>query len=543
MATFEVDVDGVTYEVDAPNEQTAWLWANETHRQGQILPTESTFRNTSFKPVAIGQDGFEQALRDELRSRPLDASLAAAGTALTDLSEGAKQLVGMGNPQNLRNQEIIQEESPFSTFLGNAALYGAIGAVAPQANTLRGGGAIGAGGGLLSPTRDENIVKGKIQNTLLGGAFGASGQYGANKLANALSKQRQSLDLLRQQNASKDALQREVTNMGYTLPPSYAGGSLPSRILEGLSGKLKTGQLAQIKNQQVTNQAARDYLGVPRETSLDENLLERLREQYSEPYRQIAELPALMGKPSALYADVAGEPRTVNAINWYPGISTKPISKTGKETLNELKDVRFNAKNYYKNFNLTGNPESYQKAVQLDSQAKQLEDVIEEMAIRSKNDDLLSSLKEARKNIAKTYTIERAMQGTNVDAKELAKALDKGAMLEGDLLTSARFAQQYPDIARVPASGDANPMTALDWYGVGTTGGVSALAGGNPLLGFALPASRIVAREALLSRPVQRMMANKKYGIGPTKRLAEALTSSPYATIGFTGGALPAFTE
>lgn len=33
MATFDVDVGGVTYEVDAPDEQTAWQWANQTHAQ------------------------------------------------------------------------------------------------------------------------------------------------------------------------------------------------------------------------------------------------------------------------------------------------------------------------------------------------------------------------------------------------------------------------------------------------------------------------------------------------------------------------------
>lgn len=33
MATYDVDVEGVTYEVDAPDETTAWKWANATHRQ------------------------------------------------------------------------------------------------------------------------------------------------------------------------------------------------------------------------------------------------------------------------------------------------------------------------------------------------------------------------------------------------------------------------------------------------------------------------------------------------------------------------------
>ena len=34
MATFDVDVGGTTYEVDAPDEATAWKWAKATHLQG-----------------------------------------------------------------------------------------------------------------------------------------------------------------------------------------------------------------------------------------------------------------------------------------------------------------------------------------------------------------------------------------------------------------------------------------------------------------------------------------------------------------------------
>lgn len=46
MPLYDVDVEGVTYEVNAPNEQTAWQWANYTHRQKKAAkpaaPKEST---------------------------------------------------------------------------------------------------------------------------------------------------------------------------------------------------------------------------------------------------------------------------------------------------------------------------------------------------------------------------------------------------------------------------------------------------------------------------------------------------------------------
>lgn len=38
MATFDVDVGGATYEVDAPDERTAWKWANWTHAKEKPTP-------------------------------------------------------------------------------------------------------------------------------------------------------------------------------------------------------------------------------------------------------------------------------------------------------------------------------------------------------------------------------------------------------------------------------------------------------------------------------------------------------------------------
>jgi len=43
MPKYEVDVGGKTYEVDAPDSNTAWQWANYTHTQAPAAPKESTF--------------------------------------------------------------------------------------------------------------------------------------------------------------------------------------------------------------------------------------------------------------------------------------------------------------------------------------------------------------------------------------------------------------------------------------------------------------------------------------------------------------------
>ena len=35
MPTFDVDIGKQTYEVDAPDERTAWAWANQTHQNDE----------------------------------------------------------------------------------------------------------------------------------------------------------------------------------------------------------------------------------------------------------------------------------------------------------------------------------------------------------------------------------------------------------------------------------------------------------------------------------------------------------------------------
>ena len=61
MPTFEVDVEGKTYEVDAPDTNTAWAWAYTTHRQQfgmkPAAPPEKTgmLRAAADIPVQVGR--------------------------------------------------------------------------------------------------------------------------------------------------------------------------------------------------------------------------------------------------------------------------------------------------------------------------------------------------------------------------------------------------------------------------------------------------------------------------------------------------------
>jgi hypothetical protein len=56
VAKFDVDVEGVTYEVDAPDERTAWRWAKATHAKAPQAPDNPTSSKNligaAFEPLA-----------------------------------------------------------------------------------------------------------------------------------------------------------------------------------------------------------------------------------------------------------------------------------------------------------------------------------------------------------------------------------------------------------------------------------------------------------------------------------------------------------
>lgn len=59
MPAFKVDVDGTSYRVEAPDENTAWSWANQTHRAEQVkLEEAGKAKGGEFK---IGAEGFKPA--------------------------------------------------------------------------------------------------------------------------------------------------------------------------------------------------------------------------------------------------------------------------------------------------------------------------------------------------------------------------------------------------------------------------------------------------------------------------------------------------
>jgi ribosomal protein L29 len=119
---------------------------------------------------------------------------------------------------------------------------------------------------------------------------------------------------------------------------------------------------------------------------------------------------------------------------------------------------------------------------------------------------LIKKFREARQSLAKINSVERAIKNGNVDAQVLAKQLDKGVPLSGNLKTIASVAQEFPNVTRNAAKiKQQSPVNMTD-TAVATT---AALVSGNPAA-LAAMAVRPVVRKVLTSERYQNSLAKPK---------------------------------
>jgi hypothetical protein len=150
--------------------------------------------------------------------------------------------------------------------------------------------------------------------------------------------------------------------------------------------------------------------------------------------------------------------------------------------------------------------------------AKALEDALESHLQQAGATDLLRNFRDARQLIAKTYTVEKALNPASgsVDARKLASELKKGKPLTKELRTAAEFGSQFPKASQTIEGMGSLPQTSpLDW----AAGGIMSAGLANPMgmLGVvARPAARALTlspavQNRLIQQPnaLQQMLANE----------------------------------
>lgn len=338
--------------------------------------------------------------------------------------------------------------------------------------------------------------------------------------------------------AQTRAAAQQANQAGFVIPPADLSPGVGTELLSGLSGKIKTAQAASAKNQPVANSLARKALGLGDDVDLNIETLDALRKQAAAAYAPVAGSGVVTPGASFTRAlDDAVKP-FVSQSKSFPGMKVpEVVSDIGAlkspqfdagDALNAIRTMREGADKAYR----AGEAQSgkaYRQA------AAALEDALEGhlQGLGQPGADILKGFRDARQTIAKSYTVQGALnpQTGAINAIKLAADLRKGKPLSGELRTIGEFGQAFPRAAQSLAE-SPKAISPLDVMGAGA----SAL-GMSSVLPLGLVAARPAARSLLLSN-WQQQRALKSAGM-EVQRLPDGTSAIAAGVAGRAGDTTP----
>ena len=506
------------------------------------------------KPKAIGQTANGDFLRQELANADWGTrNIAAFGTALSDLYQGAKQLFGKGDPQAIEENRIIKESAPVGAAVGNMAMtaipFGLVG------NSVKGAAAIGTGLGALAPVQGDNIAAGKIKNAVIGGALGAGGQAVANKVGDVISNKISDLAMLKSQRAPLTKTLNDALDAGLIVPPTNANPSFTNTLRESFGGKAATAQAASNRNAPVFDNLARRALGFADEAPLDPKTLSYARDMaYQVGYKPVENLPAINWDTPFIKAIDSLNPTSAGGavksaaqgqIDDLLGSLKNKNSWSGNQLVSDIRALRNQAGINFKAASTPGgNPGAQELATIQKKAADALEGLAERnIALNGGDPNAIPLLREARQYIAKSHSVEDALiEGTgSIDPRALARMTQNGRPLSGELATIGNFANSFRDAAKPRAQIASPGVSKLDAAMSSALGAIGFGAGGLPgaAAGMAVPfiVPRLARASALSSGAQNRL--RDLYQLGLPARMSGGLAQ--YAPVGMTVLGLNAF--
>lgn len=291
---------------------------------------------------------------------------------------------------------------------------------------------------------------------------------------------------------------KESMDAGYVIPPSSLDPSFKNRVLESISGKQATQQLASTTNTRITEGLTRQALGIADDVPLTQGTLENLRKTAGRAYSEVSSL--------------------------------SPQAATDLEA---LKVARNDASGWFKAYNRSARPDDLVKAKDARALSDTLETSLEAHAQAAGRPELIPALRDARKAIAKTYTVSRALNDASgtVDAKVLGRMYEKQVPLSDGLDVAGKFASAFPTAAKAPqqigspAVHNLNAMFAAGGGGGGAAAGaffggpVGAAIGGAAGLAYPFVVPPI-ARSMMFSKGAQQGLLG---GTGQTGLLSNTI--------------------
>ena len=353
------------------------------------------------------------------------------------------------------------------------------------------------GGGLGTGTARE--MGGGVVGQTVGGLVGSLAGAGLVK-PQAIGPSTQQL-----QNATRDETLKLGREAGYVALPTDVGGRKTGRFLEGVSGKFKTEELASARNQQVTNNLTKKYLGLPEDAPLTSDVLENARTSVYPAYEAIAETGTInLGNKNPFSNIVTGVNKVAGGKNALMQDVPDTYTMDAATAIQKLKELRSDGSAYLRSGTniMKPNPKEVARGNRYLAEADKLEKAIENHVTKLGQPELISQFRDARKYIAKTFTVEKALnpQLGSVDAKKIARDLNKGTPITDELAIVGKYATAFPKVSKTVADTPA-PLTVLDLF----SGGVGGIKGA--LLG----PFRVATRYGLMSEPGQNLLTTPQY--------------------------------
>lgn len=402
-----------------------------------------------------------------------------------------------------------------------AAPAGSNAAPVINALTRAAGGAItgGASAAMVDPSQTGRGALIGAGAPLVAQAAGKAG----NAIANLVRGPAQTPEMAAAVEAARKA--------GYVIPPTQANPNLLNRAIEGFSGKLTTAQNASAANAATTNKMAAEALGLPGDTVLSPAVLNTVRQDAGKAYEALNQAGTITPGPAYTQALDKITAQAKTAAAGFPNAPANPLIAK----IDSLRSPQFDASaavaqtrelRQAADAAAASGDKSLASSLRKGSDA--LEDAIAAHLQQTGQTQLLTDFQAARQQIAKTYSVEKALNAETgtVDAKKLAAQLQKGKPLSGGLEDAARFAARFPKAAQTPeVMGSLPGSSPLDFA---AAGGMSA-ATGNPLM-MASVLARPAVRSLALSPVIQNRLVQQR---GPNALQALIDANPDLALLGY----------
>lgn len=325
---------------------------------------------------------------------------------------------------------------------------------------------------------------------------------------------------------------------GATLPPTQVNPTLLNRLLEGFSGKQQTGQVASIKNQEAVNAQARKALNLPEDTVITPQVLQDFRNVRGQAYDALKsnntyytdkQFITDVNKRTTDLQKLANTTDVSSELNVLNGL--KQMNFDGVGLVEQMKRLKFDGEANA----ISMDPAKKSLGQAQKFAARQLEDLAERNLTNFNQPDVMANFKQARQDIAKSYTIEKSLNAVtgDVSGAKLGQRAAQGKIVPSELQALADAAAAYPTaFQNTSRIGSVPGISPLD---VGAAG-VAAASAGNPSL-LATVLGRPAVRAGITSPMYQRNMLPSSQPQMPG--LLNRVTSNPLTNYGL--GQIPQY--